>query len=74
MKSPVCYYLSMASWFLTALLAFDFGLGAFGRGFFLSSNLVQGNLQAFQYLLLASALWSFYGLAMSLQDKKGCRF
>ncbi len=74
MKGPVCKYLTTGAWFLTALVAFDFGLGALGRGFLLSNGFILQNMQLFQYLVLASALWSFYLLVMSIQGKKGCKF
>lgn len=74
MKSPVCHYLTMAAHFLVALVAFDYGLGALGRGFVLNSNLVLGNMQLFQYVVLAASLWCFYLFAMNLQGKKGCKF
>ena len=74
MKGSFYEYLSIGAKFLIALVAFDYGLGAFGRGFLLSSNFVLQNQQLFQYVVLASSLWCLYLFVMCLQDKKGCNF
>ena len=63
----------MAAWFVTALVALDFGLAAFGQGFLMSNSFVMSNMMIVQYAVLASALWSIYLFVMAVQDKKCCR-
>ena len=72
MKSPICYYLTMFAWSVNTLVLLDVGVGALGRNFLMSSNVVQQNFQAFQYLVLATALWNLYLFVMNLTGKKGC--
>jgi hypothetical protein len=73
MKGSYCMYLGMGAWLLTALVALDFGLGAFGQGFMMSNSFVMQNMQIVQYLVLAAAAWSLYHFVMAVQDGKCCR-
>ena len=47
MKGSYCMYLGMGAWLLTALVALDFGLGAFGQGFMMSNGFVMQNMQVY---------------------------
>ena len=73
MKGSYCMYLGMGAWLLTALVALDFGLGAFGQGFMMSNGFVMQNMQVVQYLVLAAAVLSLYHFVMAVQDGKYCR-
>lgn len=73
MKGSYCMYLGMGSWLITALVALDFGLGAFGQGFLMSNGFVMQNLQTVQYVVLAAAVWSMYKFVVAVQDKRCCR-
>ena len=73
-KSPICKYIGMTAWLVTALVSINMGLAVFGYDFFATDFALMSLsavIRPIYYIILASGLYSLYMMMLALQGKCG---